>query len=165
MLKAYIKRMNLSVTLFATHKSAYIDILWVKNIYYDMLRIFILPNPLLLTSTHVDSLTNCPIQILLPTPFRIYMIICFIRLVSFPMLLCVSMTKYFLTISSPTIFLHCQCFVFCNLVFPFSAYTLCYGSARYMGYCHGWCTPYFFSPNILLLYFLSWIFGVVRLML
>ena len=75
---------------------AYWDILLVHNIYYGVLQIFLLSPTLLFTSTHVDSPTISPIQILLPIPFHIYPIICFIFFKPFPTLLHVFLTNLFL---------------------------------------------------------------------
>ena len=70
-------------------------ILWVHNIYHGMLCIFLLSTPLPLNSTDDDSPTNFPIKILFTTPFRVYLIICFILSITFPLLFCVSTTNLF----------------------------------------------------------------------
>ena len=89
----------------------------VQNIDYEMLRLFILSPPLLLTSTHIDSPTNQPIQILLPMPFCLYLIIFLIQLMPFTTLLRVSLTNRFvLSLLQLSFYIACAlCFVtFCT---------------------------------------------------
>ena len=75
---------------------------WCNSLFFTNLLIlpllswiFILSPPFLLTSTHLDHLTNCTIQTLLLTIFCVYRVIFFMLLITFPMLLHVSPTNWF----------------------------------------------------------------------
>ena len=52
-------------------ENEYGDILWVHDIDYEMLRLFLIFTP----SMNIDSPTNHPIQIIYPVPFHVYLII------------------------------------------------------------------------------------------
>ena len=54
------------------NKTVYVVILWVYNIYYDMLWLFMILTPLPFTPTHIYYPTNFPIQIFLPISFHGY---------------------------------------------------------------------------------------------
>ena len=86
-----------SVSMYIPYnaKSVYIGILWVKNIYDEMLQLFILYTTILLTSTYVYHMTNFLIKISLPMYLHIYLITCFIWLTPFPKLLHVYLTNQF----------------------------------------------------------------------
>ena len=87
----------------------------MHDIYYDMLRLFLLYFPLIITSKYVDSLTNPPIQIFLPMNFHIYLTLFFMRLIFFPKILHVSLNICFVTYLPQKSFsvAHALCFVTC----------------------------------------------------
>ena len=139
----------------AMRKILHGDILWVHDIDYEMLRLFILFTILLLNSTHVDFLTNHPIPILLPTPFHIYPIICFILIIAFPTLLPVYPTNRFvLSIIQLSFYIS---FYLCLVTCYNHLLYICYG----MGVRVTWfpamvdVTHYLFSTNIRLFPLLS----------
>ena len=113
-------------------KIAYGDILWVHNIYYEILWLFLISPSSLLTSAHVNFPTNLPIPILLPNIFRLQLIIWFIWLLTFPDILCVYPTNCFVQSLLQLSFFHFSYFVFCNLLQPFCAYSLHSWSEHYI---------------------------------
>ena len=146
-------------------KSAYRDVLWVKNIDYEILLLFIISTPLLLTSTKIDSQTKIPTQILLPMLFCIYLTICFMKLINFTKILCVSLTNRFVW---PIIQLYFSIsFALC--------FVTCYTHLVHMRYALGVrvklvpiivdVSPSFPSSNTQLFPLLSWLICGVRLML
>ena len=123
----------------------------MHNIYDDMLWLFLLSPPLLLNSIHIEYLTHLPIQILLPALSCLYLIIFFSNNIFSNPPLC--FYDWFIsTISSRTLSIHCNLFVFCILLLPFISYATLSGIVCYTDYFHGWCKSFFLltqSMNLL----------------
>ena len=120
----------------AMRKITYINIMWVYNIYNDMLQIFLLYNLLLLNSTtlilqKIPNTDNPSNDITSLSYHLSYTIDNF-----FNTSLCFSDQSIFV-IYSPTIFLNLLLFVIFNVLHQFSAYVLRSGSTYCMVYNHG----------------------------